>query len=351
MTSKHKQFKKGDTVKFLNEKGGGIVSKLTKEYVFVEVEDNFEIPVLYSEVILVSSNKEHSSNQQNNNDEVEQTAEFVKKPISYQTTSLSKGIYLLFVPINQDILIAGDFMLYLLNYTNYSGYFSFFFQQLDSKNATYKGEFDNSAALLLDTISANDIASISKGVFQCIYTSELRKGLLNPTTAIFDVKPNKFIKEESFVFNPALQLKALTVKLIDASSISMAHSFAAKDDVNILTPTKAEVEEHLSLISKYKTAHLEAEVDLHFDKIVANKKKMANTDKMRVQLELCKNCIESAIEEGYKRVVFIHGVGVGILKIEIHNLLNNYEQLEYRDAPISQYGIGATEVLIYKKSK
>ncbi|MDD4192198.1 MAG: hypothetical protein PHI28_12760, partial [Mangrovibacterium sp.] len=48
-------YKLGDRVKFLNDVGGGVVTKIVgKNMVHVENEDGFEIPVLLSEIILDS---------------------------------------------------------------------------------------------------------------------------------------------------------------------------------------------------------------------------------------------------------------------------------------------------------
>jgi len=354
MLPKNTHLQKGDTVRFLNEKGGGVISKITKEFVYVEIDGNFEVPVLHSEVILISSapkdvKEQDVSEQQNIHSETIYTEEFITKPISHTASKLSKGMYLLFVPVNQQILIAGDIMLYLLNYTNYTGFFSLSYPQIDNSNATYKGEFESSTALLLDTISRNDIAAHTRGTLQCIFTSHLDNGTPNPITTIIDIKSNKFLKEESYTINIALQMAACSIKLFDKKDIYFSNNIFAKDYDDILQPLKAEMQEKTSLISKYQSGHLEAEVDLHYEKIMPDKHNTNSNDKMRVQLDLCKACLESAIKEEYKKVVFIHGVGVGILKIEIHNILNSYEQIEYRDAPISKYGIGATEVLIYKK--
>ncbi len=53
--------KKGDTVRFLNAVGGGVVVRLdeSKKLVYVEDQDGFEIPVLERECVMVGEvNKE-----------------------------------------------------------------------------------------------------------------------------------------------------------------------------------------------------------------------------------------------------------------------------------------------------
>ncbi|MBM3436997.1 MAG: hypothetical protein FJY07_12365, partial [Bacteroidetes bacterium] len=50
------KFKVGDKVKFLNERGGGIISKvISPGMVNVAIEDGFDIPVMISEIIKIES--------------------------------------------------------------------------------------------------------------------------------------------------------------------------------------------------------------------------------------------------------------------------------------------------------
>ena len=59
--------------------------------------------------------------------------------------------------------------------------------------------------------------------------------------------------------------------------------------------------------------------------------------------------IEFAIKKRIPKIVFIHGVGEGVLKSELHFLFNNYP-VKYYDASYQKYGLGATEVYIYQNS-
>ena len=47
-----------------------------------------------------------------------------------------------------------------------------------------------------------------------------------------------------------------------------------------------------------------------------------------------------------QRIVFIHGVGEGVLKLEMEYVLKRYEDLTYYDADYQKYGFGATEVCL-----
>jgi hypothetical protein len=48
--------------------------------------------------------------------------------------------------------------------------------------------------------------------------------------------------------------------------------------------------------------------------------------------------------------VFIHGVGEGVLKLELEYLFGRYNNVKFYDADYKKYGLGATEVYIYQNA-
>lgn len=88
------------------------------------------------------------------------------------------------------------------------------------------------------------------------------------------------------------------------------------------------------------------EVDLHIEKLVPNKRGMSNYDILSLQADTAKRQLEFAIRNRMPKVVFIHGVGEGVLKAELDFLLGRYEGITFQDADYQKYGQGATEVYI-----
>lgn len=86
------------------------------------------------------------------------------------------------------------------------------------------------------------------------------------------------------------------------------------------------------------------EFDLHIEKLVKNFRGMNNFDILSLQLETAKRHLEFTIKNRIPKIVFIHGVGEGILKSELDYLLKNYGQISFADANYQKYGQGATEV-------
>ncbi|MNS20666.1 Endonuclease MutS2 [compost metagenome] len=73
---------------------------------------------------------------------------------------------------------------------------------------------------------------------------------------------------------------------------------------------------------------------------------MSNYDILTLQTETAKRHIEFAIKNRIPKIVFIHGVGEGVLKSELDFLLGRYDEIVFQDADYQKYGLGATEVYI-----
>lgn len=91
--------------------------------------------------------------------------------------------------------------------------------------------------------------------------------------------------------------------------------------------------------------------DLHIEKLVKNYKSMSNYDILTLQTETAKRHIEFAIRNRIPKIVFIHGVGEGILKSELDFLLGRYDNVTFQDANYQKYGSGATEVYFKQNIK
>lgn len=91
------------------------------------------------------------------------------------------------------------------------------------------------------------------------------------------------------------------------------------------------------------------EVDLHIEKLVPSSKHMTNFDILNIQVETAKRQLDYAIRKRFPKVVFIHGVGEGVLKEDLKSLFRRYEGIQYQDANYHTYGLGATEVTIFQK--
>ncbi|MPM41157.1 hypothetical protein SDC9_87807 [bioreactor metagenome] len=157
-----------------------------------------------------------------------------------------------------------------------------------------------------------------------------------------EIKTAKFVKEDIYEENPFFDELAHIIFVHD-----LTHPPLAGFKTEMIAPVTEKTEK--SLIDQYLVDKETAEVDLHIEKLRSDHKTMKKDDIMPVQLARFRQCLDAAIARGLRKVVFIHGVGAGLLKKELTDILKSYPDLEFEDASIMKYGIGATEVRIPKR--
>lgn len=90
------------------------------------------------------------------------------------------------------------------------------------------------------------------------------------------------------------------------------------------------------------------EVDLHIHQLVKSYKRMSKHEILTLQLDTAKRQLQFAMQKRIQKIVFIHGVGEGVLKLELEYLFKQYDNIKFYDADYQKYGLGATEVYVYQ---
>ena len=93
------------------------------------------------------------------------------------------------------------------------------------------------------------------------------------------------------------------------------------------------------------------EVDLHIHQLVPKSKGLSNHEILNIQMDTAKRQLEFAIKKKIQRIVFIHGIGEGVLRAELEYLFRQHGNLQFNDADFQKYGQGATEVYIFQNKK
>jgi len=95
---------------------------------------------------------------------------------------------------------------------------------------------------------------------------------------------------------------------------------------------------------KFVILSREKVVDLHIEELLKDYSDMSNAQIISYQINFFMYELDQAIVNKFHKIVFIHGVGEGILKSAIREELKKYPNLVFRDAPAEKFGYGATEV-------
>ena len=162
-----------------------------------------------------------------------------------------------------------------------------------------------------------------------------------------------------------LRNSIVTIETKDGFELEFSHKELVKMDGDTVLKTqmfsKASVHDALAQkeIKKRKITTRKSkdryeptlEVDLHIHQLTSTHRGMSNHDMLSLQLDTARRQLEFAIRKRIQKVVFIHGVGEGVLKIELEYLFSRYDNIKFYDANFQKYGAGATEVYVFQNVK
>lgn len=134
------------------------------------------------------------------------------------------------------------------------------------------------------------------------------------------------------------------LKIGDTSDLKKASSFS-----RVSQAIQEKAEPRKRNFTKEKKSRKEGfilEVDLHIEKLTKDFQRMEKYDMLTLQLDTARSQLEFAITNRIPRIVFIHGVGEGVLKTELEYLFGRYPEVIYEDANYQKYGLGATQIHI-----
>lgn len=351
------KFKVGDQVRFLNQKGGGVVSKiLSSSMVNVAIEDGFEIPTRISELIRQDDISDYYSQPKS----VDPSLKPAEEPVplfANKVTPLVRfasrnqyppGVYMAFIPEDQKWLMTGSIDVEIINSTDYEVLASFFLKNEFGYSGIDYDVIPAGSRLQVGTIQREEIEKWCHGVVQLLFHRDQDSRVLMPVSCTFRIKPMKFYKDVQYQTSNLLQERAFIYRIHDlkGSSDVLPASVHEKYDLPQSEEKKAEPVKPSALIDRHRIAPRIAEVDLHISSLVDDYSRLKNHEILPIQTRYFSSCLESALENHYYRIYFIHGIGNGTLKNALMEMLEEYGGLDFHDAPFEQYGTGAIEVNI-----
>ncbi len=343
--------KVGDRVKFLNDVGGGVVTGfVNKNVVNVENEDGFEVPYPVSKLINVDAPELSRDYKTAEKEPVVEEKE-VAKPES-PAGKIIKGknspdFYFCLVPTDSGNPLAGEIELYLVNDSNFTLLFQYSHFQ-ESKYASVKhGEIQPNSRIRLESLVQSELSDLPEFCFQLLLFSEEQNEWYKPVQKKFRINPVKFYKESSFQSNLFFERNAMVLQ-ISENLLNVELDKLTQEDFQKVVENKDPKPVAEQPVKK-KVAEV-VEVDLHIHALIDNSAGLSNKEILDIQLEKVESEMRSAIANGIKRIVFIHGVGQGVLKQEVAKLLRHkFPKYYHQDASFQEYGYGATMVILRRK--
>lgn len=147
--------------------------------------------------------------------------------------------------------------------------------------------------------------------------------------------------------NEGFMMTYFVNELIKLNNISELNNvFSSKSLTSVLQDKTEEKKRSFVKEKKSKKDEFVLEVDLHIEKLVKNFRGLSNFEILNIQMDNAKGQLDFAIRKRMPKLVFIHGVGEGVLKSELEFLFSKYDGITFKEANYQKYGVGATEVYI-----
>jgi hypothetical protein len=359
-------FKPGDKVRFLNTKGGGTVVKVINAFmVSVAIEDGFEIPTLINELVAIEPagtsgdlflNKNERQDEKKNinsgpEPEVNENDRISRIVNRGTSSSEPTGIYLAWVPQDQQRLLSDKIDVYLVNNTDHDVLYSFFLKNRDGNfSGIDYGSVPSGSKLVIESIVRDDLGMWSNGVVQVLFFSDENEKVLMPVSATFRIKGSVFYQEGSYHECHFLaNQKAILYTVCELNRVPSTYEQVLNEKENREPlPASADRFRPETAIDQYRTAPNEAVVDLHISALRQDYSRLSPHEILTIQMGFFERMLESAIAFMYTNVIFIHGIGNGTLKQAIIHRLSDYEDIEFRNASFAKYGNGAIELVIHR---
>ncbi len=364
------KIKVGDRVKFLDDVGSGEVTRIVdQKTALVQIDGGFEVPCLIKE--LVPDNADYGMELSGDHDEIseEENAVFTEKIIppassSRETNRIPSGskssdgsketkpttteslledeeLVLALVP-SED---GSVFRTYLINSSTYHLKYVVS-RQVEGEMVLYHE--DTIEAGLKIFLGRYQPASMSEDELfrvQGVFYNNGFYGPMQPLDIKIRIKADELFDGSLRVKNEYFNEKAIIHVLHEFRETSEKPEMKIDpEEIRKAMYTKGDVKpasKKVEITSKIE------EVDLHIEKLVDDYKDLGNNEIMDIQVARFRTSLESALLHNIRRIVFIHGVGNGKLKLEIRRILDREykDRVRYQDASFKEYGYGATMVI------
>lgn len=345
----------GDTVRFLNSTGGGVVRRIEGNIAYVD-EDGFETPTLLRECVVVAT----AAAAPRTAPAAPAKAAATSSPAPAQTPALTieetpggekLNIVLAYEAANLKRLNDTTFDTYIVNDSNYYLYFTYMTRADEAKEWTlrYAGMVEPNIQLFIEEIAGSDLSAMDRVAVQCIAYKEGKEfRMKSPVAVETALDTTKFFKLHCFKPNPyfdhdviALDIVkddvALRRMVIDSGRLEEGLKAKKAADRPIRRPVQKHQPKKPGLL----------EIDLHISELVDSTAGLSPADMLNLQIDEFRKVMDANLKNKGLKIVFIHGKGEGVLRNALMKELNHrYKGHQVQDASFREYGFGATQVTI-----
>lgn len=365
-------FNVGDKVKFLNDVGGGIVTRIRQQVAYVQTADGFEIPSPFSDLIIVqdagfgdmrqtpvfpsksTSNKKQeaivSPMVENNtfNEVIEDETYGYADDESITSENCTLNILLGIVPVKLKGRNEPDFQLYLISDCSYRMMYTLSVVRDNFVYGKKAGMVEDDSKIHILSFTTTELKTLQSFKLACIF---YKKSIFLPHEPIiyeYKIDALEMADPSNWKENDYFEEKAIIVNITEESLLyEIERVVSENEDKYIIQKKQKDISPKKVSVMKPTVNNEMEEVDLHIEQLVDDFSNLSAGEIVDIQMGRFTITLDGAIRNNVKKIVFIHGVGNGKLKYEIRKAMDTkYSKLRYQDASFKEYGYGATMVLI-----
>ena len=402
--------KVGDTIRYLNASGGGVVKRIERGVAWVEGPDGFELPTPIHECVVVDSRdtfvpaykppvvkRQEPATQptKSNASATPEVVEDAEQDLSF-VAPLSKGpwfdrsggeqlqVHVAYLPVSYEHFGQSPYETYLINESNYHLLFTY---STTTSAGGYKlrsaGVLEPDMRVLVEEFDASEINDHAVSHFQFIaYKPERTYRSMSPVERQVRMDVVKLAKRHAFRENPFFDEDALVIPVLEAydgsqqapaeepqpaPSRSGALPQRAIEQKKATTPPQKGPQKGAQKSSQKQPKQSAPQpqperqqpeppaapeqtiekVGLEAERILPNATGMTPHEVLLYQLKNFRRELDKRLERRGSKVIFIHGAGQGVLhQLIINRIEQDYPMVQYRDVTFDGFPMGAIEVTI-----
>lgn len=346
-----------DIVRFLNQMGGGRISRIVDNMAYVEDEDGFEQPVLLRECVVVESAKPKPTAYDKPVAPLPSKEVIVEsaKPMPIEETEEGDtlNIVLAYEPREIKHINTTTFDAYLVNDSNYYLYFTYMTKSdgdaewvvryhdiVEPNIQVHIEEFNHTLLAQMDRVAVQYVAFKQGKGFK----------LKNPALVEHRLDCTKFYKMHCFHDNEYFDTPVIALDIVKNDRPARMMVVDSADLERAMKEKRAQDRPQRQQVKKHEKTQKKGEIiecDLHITELLDTTAGLSNKDMLEVQLDEFRRVMEENKNHQCAKIVFIHGKGEGVLrKALLDELKRKYPRCVAQDASFREYGFGATLITV-----
>lgn len=343
-----------DIVRFLNQMGGGRITRIVDNMAYVEDEDGFEQPALLRECVVVESSKPKPTAYDKPIAPLPSKEVIIETPKPVPVVETDEGdvlnIVLAYEPREIKHLNTTTYDAYLVNDSNYYLYFTYLTKSDNDSEwvMRYHDVVEPNIQVHIEEFNHSLLAQMDRVAIQYVaFKKDKGFKLKNPALVEHRLDTTKFYKMHCFHDNEYFDTPVIALDIVKNDRPVRMITVSSADLERAMKEKRAQDRPQRQQVKKQPKSNEIVECDLHINALLDTTAGLSNKDMLEVQLDEFRRVMNESIKRKGAKIVFIHGKGEGVLrKALLDELKRKYPRCEAQDASFREYGFGATLITI-----